>query len=98
MAKSLSMSPRPHGAAVYLFRLGVYLYEIKGIVQSNQQLMQVATTDNGFEVHEHMWSNEVFTAYVDKVAGEGCWKNKMQPRMEQIVTWSLLCAQVHFHE
>lgn len=54
----------------------------------------MATAENGFEVHEHMWSNEVFTAYVDEVAGEGCWKNKMQPRMEQIVTWSLLCAQV----
>lgn len=55
---------------------------------------KVSTTDNGIEVHEHMWSNEVFTAYVDEVAGEGCWRNQMQPRMEQIVTWSLLCAQV----
>lgn len=55
---------------------------------------KVATADNGFEVHEHMWSNEVFTAYLEEVAGEGCWRKKMQPRMEQIVTWSLLCAQV----
>ncbi|CAM9937410.1 unnamed protein product, partial [Hapterophycus canaliculatus] len=54
---------------------------------------QVSTTDNGIEVHEHMWSNEVFVAYVDEVAGDGCWRKKMQPRMEQIVTWSLLCAQ-----
>ncbi|CAN0387916.1 unnamed protein product, partial [Ectocarpus sp. 13 AM-2016] len=53
----------------------------------------VSVTDNGIEVHEHMWSNEVFTAYVDEVAGEGCWRKRMQPRMEQIVTWSLLCAQ-----
>ncbi|CAN0493395.1 unnamed protein product, partial [Scytosiphon promiscuus] len=52
-----------------------------------------STTDNGFEVHEHMWPNEVFTAYVDEVAGEGCWRKKMQPRMEEIVKWSLLCAQ-----
>lgn len=57
---------------------------------------KVSTTDNGIEMHEHMWSNEVFTAYVDEVAGEGCWRKKMQPRMEQIVTWSLLCAQVGY--
>lgn len=55
---------------------------------------QVAKTDNGFEVHEHMWSNDVFTAYVDDMVGKGCWKENMQPRMKQIVTWSLLCAQV----
>lgn len=55
---------------------------------------QVSTTDNGFEVHEHMWSNQMFTAYIDEVAGEGCWRKKMQPRMEEIVKWSLLCAQV----
>lgn len=64
------------------------------VARSCRGIRKVAKTENGFEVHEHMWSNEVFTAYVDEVAGEGCWKNKMQPRMKQIVTWSLLCAQV----
>eukprot|EP00752_Nemacystus_decipiens_P007052 g6322.t2 len=63
------------------------------ICKKSDNFGQVSTTDNGVEVHEHMWSNEVFTAYVDEVAGEGCWRKKMQPRMEQIVTWSLLCAQ-----
>ncbi|CAM9254394.1 unnamed protein product [Scytosiphon promiscuus] len=63
------------------------------ICKKSDNFGQVSTTDNGVEVHEHMWSNEVFKAYVDDVAGEGCWRKKMQPRMEQIVTWSLLCAQ-----
>ena len=64
------------------------------VCTSSRNEKQVSSTDNGVEVHEHMWSNEVFTAYVDEVAGEGCWRKKMQPRMEQIVKWSLLCAQV----
>ncbi|CAM9140398.1 unnamed protein product [Ectocarpus fasciculatus] len=63
------------------------------ICKKSDNFGKVSVTDNGIEVHEHMWSNEVFTAYVDEVAGEGCWKKRMQPRMEQIVTWSLLCAQ-----
>lgn len=62
--------------------------------ERNPDTPQVETTENGFEVHEHMWSNEVFTAYVDDIAGKGCWRERMQPRMEQIITWSLLCAQV----
>ncbi|CAM9539794.1 unnamed protein product [Ectocarpus sp. 12 AP-2014] len=63
------------------------------ICKKSDKFGKVSVTDNGIEVHEHMWSNEVFTAYVDEVAGEGCWRKRMQPRMEQIVTWSLLCAQ-----
>lgn len=69
-------------------------YALLSCILAHRNQQQVSTTDNGVEVHEHMWSNEVFTAYVDEVAGEGCWRKQMQPRMEQIVTWSLLCAQV----
>ncbi|CAM9524094.1 unnamed protein product, partial [Discosporangium mesarthrocarpum] len=63
------------------------------ICKKSESFGTVAKTENGYEVHEHMWSCDTFAAYLSDVAGKDTWKGKLQPRMKQIALWSLMCAQ-----
>ncbi|CAM9125897.1 unnamed protein product [Chrysoparadoxa australica] len=71
-----------------------YVHLVNNSICKQSELFgTVSTTDNGFEVHQHMWPIKTFQDYLKDLTGRDAWEDDMKPAMKSIAKQALMCAQ-----